>query len=257
MTSSGSALGDVAAIEVDRLGLRYGETEVGVSALEDCSFTARAGEFVSIVGPSGCGKTSLLRLIGGLAQPSTGRIRLFGNSPDVARRERLVGYMFQDPVLLPWLTALGNVQLPIRITGEQRRDPLQMLRLVGLDKRRGAYPAELSGGMKQRVALARSLVLNPRIWLLDEPFAKVDEMTRTVLNDELLRIWGNSEITTILVTHSLHEAVFMADRVLVFSGQPGRVLQSIDVPLERPRTQTHRRSPEFLNSVEALREQLQ
>jgi NitT/TauT family transport system ATP-binding protein len=211
---------------------------VAVEALRDVSFAISPGQFVSFVGPSGCGKSTLLKLIGGLIEPTSGRITVGG--VDVKGPRRDIGMMFQTPVLFPWRTVLENVLLPIEVFGLDRRSAVErardILRLVGLEDRERAYPSELSGGMQQRAALSRVLIIDPQIILMDEPFGAIDEFTRERLNLELLRIWEERGQTIVFVTHSIVEAVFLADRVVVMSSRPGRVREEIRVDLPRPRT---------------------
>src|SRR5258708_1577758 len=209
----------------------------GLEALRGVSVEIHPGEFVSFVGPSGCGKSTLLKLIGGLLEPSTGEITVGGRKVSGPRRD--VGVMFQTSVLFPWRTVLENVLLPIEVFGLERSSAIDkargILRLVGLEGREGAYPRELSGGMQQRAALSRVLITDPPIILMDEPFGALDEFTRERMNLELLRIWSERGQTIIFVTHSINEAVFLSDRIVVMDTSPGRVLAVLDVPLARPR----------------------
>src|SRR5437667_50277 len=230
----------------------------GLEALRAVSVDIHPGEFVSFVGPSGCGKSTLLKLIGGLLTPSTGEIRVGGH--EVAGPRRDVGVMFQTPVLFPWRTVLENVLLPIEVFGLDPRAATgkarDILRLVGLQDRERAYPRELSGGMQQRAALSRVLVIDPPIILMDEPFGALDEFTRERMNLELLRIWQERRQTIVFVTHSIAEAVFLADRVVVMDTAPGRVLAVVDVPLPRPRSIDLMKSPEFAGKAFEVREYL-
>jgi NitT/TauT family transport system ATP-binding protein len=229
-----------------------------LEALRDVTVDIRPGEFVAFVGPSGCGKSTLLKLIGGLLEPTAGRITVDGTA--VAGPRRGIGVMFQTPVLFPWRTVLENVLLPSEVFGSERRaateKALGILELVGLRGREGAYPRELSGGMQQRAALSRVLVSDPAIILMDEPFGALDEFTRERMNLEILRIWQERGQTIIFVTHSIAEAVFLADRVVVMGTSPGRVLSVVDVPLGRPRTIELMRSPQFASTVFEVREYL-
>jgi NitT/TauT family transport system ATP-binding protein len=236
-------------------------TEQGTAALEalrDVSVDIRPGQFVSFVGPSGCGKSTLLKLIGGLMEPSTGRITVGGG--EVTRPRRDIGVMFQTPVLFPWRTVLENVLLPIEVFGLDAKSAADkargILRLVGLEEREGAYPRELSGGMQQRTALSRVLITDPPIILMDEPFGALDEFTRERMNLELLRIWQERQQTIIFVTHSIAEAVFLSDRVVVMGTAPGRVLAVVDVALPRPRSIDLMKSPQFANTAFEVREYL-
>ena len=208
-----------------------------VSALADVSLDVAPGEFVTIVGPSGCGKTTLLRILGGLLRPTSGRLHLLGRP--VSGPSRSVGIVFQDPVLLPWRTVLDNVMLPVQVL-RLERDPyrvraLDLLRLVGLAGFEAKYPHELSGGMRQRVSLARALVHDPALLLMDEPFGALDAMTREAMNLELQRVWQESGKTVVFITHSIGEAVFLGDRVIVMSPRPGRITDVVSVELPRPR----------------------
>ena len=212
----------------------------------------RDREFVALVGPSGCGKSTLLRLVADLDVPTSGVIAVGGEPPATARRHRLFGVVFQDPVLLPWLDVLANVTLPVEVARSETVDhtePSALLDLVGLGRFAHARTWQLSGGMRQRAAIARALVLRPRILLFDEPFGSLDEITRQRMNVELLRIWSQRPTAALMVTHSIGEAVFLADRVLVMSPQPGRIVAEEAVPLARPRTLETLTSPDFLGCV--------
>jgi NitT/TauT family transport system ATP-binding protein len=245
------------AIQVANLSKTFSrDGTAALEALRDVTVDIRAGEFVAFVGPSGCGKSTLLKLIGGLFEPTSGRITVDG-TPVVGPR-RGIGVMFQTPVLFPWRTVLENVLLPSEVSGVERsaatEKALGILELVGLRGREAAYPRELSGGMQQRAALSRVLVTDPPIILMDEPFGALDEFTRERMNLEILRIWQERGQTIIFVTHSIAEAVFLADRVVVMGTSPGRVLSVVDVPLGRPRTIELMRSPEFASTVFEVRE---
>ena len=227
------------AIEVANLSHVYSGPEGGVPALDDVSMSVAAGRFVVIVGPSGCGKTSLLMMMAGLRHQTAGTILCKGRGmldPDPER----VGVVFQEASLVPWLTALDNVEFPLALRGaakaERRRRSEAMLQLVGLEGFGGRYPHELSGGMKQRVSIARGLVQDPPVLLMDEPFAALDEQTRMTMGHELLRIWSTTNKTVVFITHSLTEAVYLADEVLVMSARPGRIIDRIPITLPRPRT---------------------
>ncbi|MGP6156886.1 MAG: ABC transporter ATP-binding protein [Vulcanimicrobiaceae bacterium] len=206
-------------------------------ALDGIDFDVPAGTFAAIVGPSGCGKSTVLRLLGGLVEPASGSVSLGGRKPGEVAREHRLGVAFQEHALLPWLSARENVALAFRAAGRPvnsaRVDGL--LALVGMREFAGARPRELSGGMRQRVAIARALALDPAILLLDEPFGALDAVTRRSMNLEIQRIWQEHAITTLLVTHSVEEAVFLADRVAVMSARPGRILEVVTVPFARPR----------------------
>lgn len=209
-----------------------------IHALKEASFSIGDGELVTVVGPSGCGKTTLLKILAGILQATSGTVRL--REQTIAGPSRDVGVVFQAPVLLPWRTVLQNVMLPIDIQRRGRAEYEQRardyLKLVGLQGFEGKYPNELSGGMQQRVGISRALVHDPALLLMDEPFGALDAMTREHMNLELLRIWEQSRKTILLVTHSISEAVFLADRVFVMSPRPGRITQILDIDLPRPRT---------------------
>ena len=229
-------------------------------ALADVSLEADRGAFVSIIGPSGGGKTTLLKLIGGLLEPTSGTVSIAGAPPADARRRKEIGYVFQDPSLLPWRTVLGNVELSrelnSRVTNGHLPDPEDLLDTVGLSEFRDYYPHQLSGGMSQRVALARALALEPSVLLMDEPLGALDEMTRIVMRYELLRLWELSRKTVVLVTHSIPEAVLLSDTVIVMSPRPGRILDRIRIDLPRPRGESVERSGEFLAYAHLVRDTL-
>jgi NitT/TauT family transport system ATP-binding protein len=226
-----------------------------VRALGEVSLAVAPREFVCIVGASGCGKSTLLRLVAGLVAPTTGAVAIGGSVVTGPRRD--IGMVFQDPVLLPWRTVLKNVLVPAEVIGMERGQAAQragaLLDLVGLRGFTDKYPGELSGGMRQRAAIARALMHNPEILLMDEPFGALDAMTREAMNQELLRIWQGNRKTVILVTHSIDEAVFLADRVIVMSPRPGSVRETLAVKVERPRTSRTRLDPAFLECVGAVR----
>ncbi len=208
-----------------------------VRALRDVSLAISDREFVSIVGPSGCGKTTLLRILGGLLLPDAGVVRIDGQVLTQPRRE--IGFVFQDPTLMPWRTVVKNVTLPLEVQdtdGNRHRErAMELLALVGLMGFENLYPYELSGGMQQRVAIARALVHEPSILLMDEPFGALDAITRNQMNVELLRIWRATRKTIVMVTHTIQEAIFLADRVLVMSSRPGHLRATMEVDLPRPR----------------------
>lgn len=207
-------------------------------ALDGVELVVGKGEFVVIVGPSGCGKSTLLRILGGLLIPTKGLVHL--DSRPLSSPRRQVGYVFQKMSLMPWRTTLGNVVLPLQVAGVPRsqaeRQARDLIDLVGLTGFETAYPRQLSGGMAQRVAIARALVSGPEALLLDEPFGSLDALSREQMNLDLLRIWQARQITTVMVTHDLQEAVFLSDRVLVMSPRPGQIRDQIAVTLPRPRT---------------------
>ena len=216
----------------------------GVKALADVSLDVQAGEFLSVLGPSGCGKSTLLRLIAGLAEPTTGTI----DWSDERGREDL-GFVFQEPTLMPWATALANVALPLKLRGiakgEREGRAAEALDNVGLKGFERVWPRELSGGMKMRVSLARALVVQPRLLLMDEPFAALDEITRHRLNDDLLELWQRSGVTIVFVTHSVFESVYLSQRIVVMAARPGRVSAELAITEPYPRNQGFRTSAEY------------
>jgi len=216
-----------------------------VSAIEDVSFAVRKGEFTVLVGPSGCGKTTVLKILGGLLKKTSGEVTLKGIPVEGPSRD--VGIVFQNPVLLPWRTVLENALLPIEVLGLKKLKYLhkarELIRLVGLEGFESKYPHELSGGMQQRNALVRALILDPSLLLMDEPFGALDAMTRDYMNLELQRIWQEKRQTVFFITHSIPEAVFLADRILVMSPRPGRIIAQVDVNLPRPRDRDAISSP--------------
>jgi len=228
--------------------------------LDDVSIDVPHGQFTSIIGPSGCGKSTLLRIVGGLLAPSEGSVRIGGSGPRDAQRRHDIGIIFQEPALLPWRTVAANVRLPLEIDGARRRgtDAGSLLDLVGLGEFRDYYPHQLSGGMRQRVAIARALAVDPALLLMDEPFGALDEITRTTMRYELLRIWASqakaaARKTVLFVTHSITEAIVMSDRIIVINGRPGRVVADAAVELPRPRTREIERSAPFLDYADHLR----
>lgn len=242
--------------EITNIAMTFRRGNREVAALGGISFSAAEGEFISIIGPSGSGKTTLLRIIGNLLEPSSGRVTIDGMSAKQSRLAGTFSYVFQNPVLLPWRTVLQNVRLPNEILDRQTRDPMELLRMVGLDGTGSQYPSELSGGMQQRVALARALTFDPKILLMDEPFGALDELTRNVLNRELLRIWQEIGVTIFFVTHSIAEAVYLGDRVIVLSRRPAEVVSIQGIPFPRPRDEAIKETPEFQEIVKCLREEL-
>lgn len=242
-------------IEVIKVSHIYKAEMRPIEALRDINFTIGENEFISIVGPSGCGKTTLLKVIGGLLKSTSGDILIKGRTVDEARKNREFGFVFQNPVLLPWRSVLGNVRLPLEIIGDhsafkrQMNNCEEMLKLVGIYDFKENRPHELSGGMQQRVAIARALSFNPSILLMDEPFGALDEITRDRMNIELLRIWENAKHTIIFVTHSIREAVLLSDKVIILSKRPTEIVEILEVDLPRPRNTSLRYTEEFLNSA--------
>jgi NitT/TauT family transport system ATP-binding protein len=226
-----------------------------IHALKDIDLDIRAAEFISIVGPSGCGKTTLLKILAGILNRTAGEILMAGRSLSGPSRE--IGVVFQAPVLLPWRTVLQNVLVPIQV---QRRDRAvfetraqALIAMVGLTGFEHKYPSELSGGMQQRVGICRALVHDPSFLLMDEPFGALDAMTRESMNEELQRLWRENRKTILLVTHSIPEAVYLADRVMVMTPRPGRIVDILDIDLPRPRTLAMQNTPEFGRFVAAIR----
>ena len=220
-----------------RFRLALGE----VHAVDDVSFSVAQGKFIGLVGPSGCGKSSLLLMMAGLLTPTEGKI-LLGDEEIVAPRPREIGVVFQESSLLPWKTALENVEFPLKLRGvpqaQRQAKAIGMLELVGLKDFVHRFPHELSGGMKQRVSIARGFCQDPDLLLMDEPFAALDEQTRMTLGDELLAIWERHKKTAVFVTHSLTEAVYLCDEVILMGARPGRILRRLEIDLPRPRTYT-------------------
>jgi len=257
-----TSLGAPPAVELESATVRYSSERGSVTALENVGLQVQPGGFVSLLGPSGCGKSTLLRLVADLVPPTQGTVSVLGGPPERARLNRELGFVFQDATLLPWRSALENVRLPLEVGPKKRarpglRTPEELLRLVGLAGREHALPHELSGGMRQRVAIARALVSEPRILLMDEPFGALDEITRDTLNEELLRIWRETGTTILFVTHSIPEAVFLSERVLVLATNPGRVREVVDCGLPHPRPLSVRETPEFIRIAAHLRALLQ
>ncbi|MEM9430166.1 MAG: ABC transporter ATP-binding protein [Pseudomonadota bacterium] len=226
-----------------------------VVALKDMTLAVREGDFISLLGPSGCGKSTALRLIAGLSEPTRGKIEWAGG-----QGEGDLGVVFQEPTLMPWATVAQNVWLPFRLRGvayaDVRDEVLDALRLVGLDQFMNAYPRELSGGMKMRVSIARAMVTRPRLILMDEPFAALDEITRFKLNNDLLELKAAVGCTVIFVTHSVFESVFLSDRIVVMAARPGRVIHELAVDAPYPRDDVFRTSPEYAAHTRAASDAL-
>lgn len=254
-------MGNDSKITVDHLTHVYRTRKSGsVEALSDVSFSVRDRELVSVIGPTGCGKTTLLKIVGGLMQPTQGTVRIDGVSTEAARRSAKFGFVFQSPTLVPWRNALENTRLPLEILQRADADPdeksREVLRLVGMTGFEEAYPRELSGGMAHRIAIARALVFDPEILLMDEPFASLDEPLRERMNLELLRIWSQTRKTIVFVTHIIPEAIFLANKVIVFSKRPGAVRRIIEVNLPSHRTQDVRDTKEYFDLIQECRKAL-
>ncbi|MEK4229302.1 ABC transporter ATP-binding protein [Solibacillus sp. FSL H8-0538] len=244
-------------IEIEHVSMRYQTDANEVLALEDVTVNIQKGEFVSLLGPSGCGKTTLLRIMADLIQPTNGTVKVAGETAKEARLAQKYGIVFQSPVLYDWRKVKKNITLPLEMMGvnkaerESRVDHL--LELVGLSNFKDKYPWQLSGGMQQRVSIARALAIEPEILLMDEPFSALDEFSRERLNEELLSIWSKVGNTVVFVTHSITEAVFLSDRVFVLSPHPGRLSAVVEIPLPRPRRKEMRNSPEFYQLISDIR----
>ena len=248
------------AVEVRNASLIYNPDEAPVHALSDIDLAIRPGEFVSLIGPSGCGKTTLLRVIADLEHITSGSVLVNGVSPHAARLARAYGYVFQAPALFPWRTVLANVQLPLQIHGKPAAEckviALEQLARVGLNGFESKYPWQLSGGMQQRVSIARALSFEPRILMMDEPFGALDEITRDRLNEQLQQLWQRERRTVVFVTHSIAEAVYLSSRIVVMSPRPGRIVRVIDSTLPDERHLGLRDSAEFVAMAHAVREAL-
>ena len=227
-------------IDIRNLSLTFQTADTPVFALSNISLQVRAGEFVSLIGPSGCGKTTLMRIVADLEQPTEGSITVNGVSPREARLKRAYGYIFQSSALYPWRNVLRNVELPHEIMGVPKQEPdakaRRYLELVGLKGFEKKFPWQLSGGMQQRVSIARALSFDPQLLLMDEPFGALDEITRDRMNEELLQIWEQTRKTVIFVTHSIDEAVLLSTKIVVMSARPGRIIDVIDSTLPASRT---------------------
>ncbi len=238
----------------------YPGADGAVQALSDIDLDIQEGEFVSLIGPSGCGKTTLMRVIADLETISSGEVRVNEVSPHEARLARAYGYVFQAPALFPWRTVLANVTLPLQIQGTPRADAnriaLDHLQRVGLSGFESKYPWQLSGGMQQRVSIARALSFEPRLLMMDEPFGALDEITRDRLNEQLQQLWQRERRTVVFVTHSIAEAVYLSTKIVVMSPRPGRIVKVIESPLPHVRHLALRDSPEFVHTAQEVREAL-
>ncbi len=243
-------------ISVNHLGVTFDDISGDLEAIDDISFSLADQEFLCVLGPSGSGKSTLLRVLAGLLPATQGEVSFHAR-----HRIPRVGLVFQQANLMPWRTAIENIQLPLELAGEKpeviQSEALEMIRLVGLEEFGQSYPEDLSGGMAQRIAIARALVQQPDILLLDEPFGSLDALTRERMGAELLRIWQSTHKAVVMVTHSISEALLLSDRVLVLSARPGRVILDMPVKLTRPRQEDIRYSPEFIGLERKLRESIQ
>jgi len=245
-------------IEAVRIGKEFTSNFKRLEVLKDISFSVKKGSFTSIVGMSGCGKTTLLKIICGISNPYSGQILIDGEGASKAGRNHYFGIVFQEPTLLPWRNVYNNIELPLELNSCPRTKfkADDLIKLVGLEGFENVMPHELSAGMKARVAIARALIFHPSILLMDEAFNNLDEITRSNLNLELLRIWEEIRTTVLFVTHNISEAIFLSDRIIVLTPRPGTVRKIIDVNLPRPRNKQTRRLPEFIEIVENARELL-
>ena len=244
-------------VEARDLSLVFQTADAPVTALSWIDLTIRRGDFVSLIGPSGCGKTTLMRAVADLVRPTSGTLLVNGGTAEQARLDRAYGYVFQAPALYPWRSIERNIMLPLEIMGmpraERKERAARYLDLVGLKGFERKFPWQLSGGMQQRVSIARALSFEPALLLMDEPFGALDEITRDNLNVHLLRLWEKTGITVIFVTHSIPEAVFLSSRIVVMSPRPGRILEVIDGDLPRDRDLDVRETPEFLEIAHRVR----
>jgi NitT/TauT family transport system ATP-binding protein len=245
------------AVDVRDVSLTFETADGKVDALSNVSLQIADGEFVSFIGPSGCGKTTILRLIADLQQPTSGSLLVNGMSAEAARLARGYGYVFQAPALFPWRTIEKNLKLPLEVMGfsdsEQQQRAARYLALVNLTGFERKFPWQLSGGMQQRVSIARALSFDPDLLLMDEPFGALDEIVRDHLNEQLLQLWDKTKKTVLFVTHSIPEAVFLSTRIVVMSPRPGRIIDIIDCDFPRQRTLEIRETPEFLKIAQRVR----
>jgi len=250
----------MSVVTIQAVNKIFGKAPNQTIALQDIQLEIEQGEFISLIGPSGCGKSTLLRIIGDLITPTNGTVLVNGKPAEKARLDRDYGIVFQAPVLFDWRSVEKNVQLPLEIMGKSSQERVaranQMLELVELNGFQKHYPYQLSGGMQQRVSIARALSFHPQLLLMDEPFGALDEITRERLNAELLNIWSHTKTTIVFVTHSIPEAVFLSTRVVVMSARPGRITQVIPIDLAQPRGMETREQPRFYELVTQVREAL-
>ena len=255
--ASSSSTDSPAVVEVRELSVIFPAKDQSVVALDRVSLAIREGEFISLIGPSGCGKTTLLRVIADLEQATSGTVLVNGMTSHQARLARAYGYVFQAPALFPWRTVLQNVMLPLEIHGrapaQSRAIAREHLERVGLAGFEGKYPWQLSGGMQQRVSIARALGFEPKLLMMDEPFGALDEITRDRLNEQLLRLWEREKRTVVFVTHSIPEAAFLSSRIVVMSARPGRIVEVIESNLPADRTLEIRETPAFMKIAHRLR----
>lgn len=250
---------DKTEIKIENLSMVYPGKNGGqpVIALKNVNLDIKQGEFISLLGPSGCGKTTLLRIIGDLLQPSNGTVTVGGGTPREVRLKKKYGIVFQNPVLYDWRTVRRNICMPMELMGMKKAERTyrvsEMLDLVELSDFGKRYPYELSGGMQQRVGIARALAINPEILLMDEPFSALDEFTREKLHVDLLNIWRKTSKTIVFVTHNISEAVFLSDRVVVLSPHPGRVSAVIDINIPRPRNMESKQTQQFYDYITRIR----
>jgi NitT/TauT family transport system ATP-binding protein len=248
------------AVEIAGVSVRFTTERGTVTALDNINLEIADGGFMVLLGPSGCGKSTLLRVMADLIEPNTGSVKVLGAPPSAARQGRDIGFVFQDSALLPWRTVLENVSLPLEVGGGARRpgrSPRELLEMVGLAGWEGSYPHELSGGMRQRVSIARALVGDPKLLLMDEPFGALDEITRDRLNEELLRIWEQTGMTVVFVTHSIYEATFLGREVLLLTARPGRTRERVTLDLPEPRNAASKETPQFVKHAAYLRKVLE
>ena len=257
MSPSNQNRNPILAVEVIDASVTFPSKDKPVHALRDVSLNIAEGEFVSFIGPSGCGKTTLMRVIADLEQLSSGTVLVNGVAAQQARQSGAYGYVFQAPALYPWRTVLKNVTLPLEIKGVNSKErhgiAMRQLANMGLAGFEGKYPWQLSGGMQQRVSIARALGFEPRILMMDEPFGALDEITRDRLNEQLLTLWANERRTVIFVTHSIPEAAFLSSKIVVMSARPGRVVEVIQSNLPPDRTLDIRETPEFVDIAHRIR----
>jgi len=263
LAPAANAGADDLALRLDGVTVTFDTDHGLLTALQDISLSVRSGEFLTMLGPSGCGKSTLLRTVADLLPVSSGTVSVIGRAASEARRARQISFVFQDATLMPWLSVIDNIRLPLEVgrgNGAIIDAPVpaeELLAMVGLKGRERALPHELSGGMRQRVAIARALICHPKILLMDEPFGALDEIKRDQLNVELLRIWQETGTTILFVTHSIPEAVFLGQRVLMLAANPGRVREVVDIDLPYPRHLGLRDQPEFIERAAHLRQVLE